>query len=64
MKCLCYKSLDPPEWEDFDEEDDIVDLRAYHVVGGVFSLDLLDMPPQPKVCDDWIITQCMSVVFV
>ncbi|XP_070199022.1 dynein axonemal intermediate chain 7 homolog isoform X1 [Littorina saxatilis] len=54
------KSPDPPEWEDFDEEDDVVDLRAYHVVGGVFCFDLLSLPPQPKVCKDWVITQMVA----
>ena len=34
-----------------------MDLRAYNVVGGVFTFDLLDLPPQPKVCKDWVITQ-------
>lgn len=54
------KTPEPPEWEDFDEEDDVVDLRAYHVVGGVFSFDLLDLPPQPKQCRDWTITQLVE----
>ncbi|KAL8618991.1 hypothetical protein ACOMHN_018373 [Nucella lapillus] len=51
---------EPQEWEDFDEEDDIVDLRAYHVVGGVFTFDLLNLPPQPKVCKNWTITQMVE----
>lgn len=49
---------EPLEWEDFDEEDNVVDLRAYHVVGGIFTFDLLCLPPQPKVCKNWTITQC------
>ncbi|XP_025088707.1 axonemal 84 kDa protein-like isoform X3 [Pomacea canaliculata] len=48
---------EPLEWEDFDEEDNVVDLRAYHVVGGIFTFDLLCLPPQPKVCKNWTITQ-------
>lgn len=51
---------EPQEWEDFDEEDDIVDLRAYHCVGGVFCFDLLTLPPQPRVCKDWTITQLVE----
>lgn len=51
------KTPEPLEWEDFDEEDDVVDLRAYQVLGGVFSFDLLDLPPQPKVCKNLIVTQ-------
>lgn len=54
------KTPEPQEWEDFDEEDDIVDLRAYHVVGGVFTFDLLNLPPQPKVCKNWTITQLVE----
>uniref|UniRef100_A0A0B7AJV5 IC97/Casc1 N-terminal domain-containing protein n=1 Tax=Arion vulgaris TaxID=1028688 RepID=A0A0B7AJV5_9EUPU len=57
--------LDPstpelPEWEDFDEEDDVIDLRAYDVLGGAFMLNLLQMPPQPKTVESWIITQCVD----
>ncbi|KAK7478625.1 hypothetical protein BaRGS_00030157 [Batillaria attramentaria] len=51
---------EPTEWEDFDEEDDVVDLRAYQVVGGVFCFDLLGLPPQPKVCKNWVITQLVD----
>ena len=29
---------EPTEWEDFDEEDDIIDLRANDVLGGVFQV--------------------------
>ncbi|XP_076471591.1 dynein axonemal intermediate chain 7-like isoform X2 [Babylonia areolata] len=54
------KTPEPQEWEDFDEEDDIVDLRAYHVVGGIFTFDLLNLPPQPKVCKNWTITQMVE----
>ena len=57
FQCCSPSSSEPPEWEDFDEEDDVVDLRAYNVVGGVFTFDLLDLPPQPKVCKNWVITQ-------
>nr|KAG5693296.1 hypothetical protein BaRGS_011617 [Batillaria attramentaria] len=54
------KTPEPTEWEDFDEEDDVVDLRAYQVVGGVFCFDLLGLPPQPKVCKNWVITQLVD----
>ena len=49
--------VEPEEWEDFDGDDDVVDLRAYAVLGGVFHFNLLHLPPQPKVIKDWTITQ-------
>lgn len=48
------------EWEDFDEEDDVIDLRANDVLGGVYMFNLLEMPPQPKTVEScWIITKCI-----
>jgi len=51
---------EPTEWEDFDEEDDIIDLRANDVLGGVFQVNLLQMPPQPKTAGAWTITQLVT----
>jgi len=51
---------EPPEWEDFDEEDDVVDLRANHVLGGLLRLHLLHLPPQPKAAGAWTITQLVD----
>ncbi|ESO92391.1 hypothetical protein LOTGIDRAFT_206612 [Lottia gigantea] len=51
---------EPAEWEDFDEDDDIIDLRAYHIVGGVISFDLIELPPQPKQVNTWTITAQIS----
>lgn len=45
------------EYEDFDEPDEIVDLRANAVVGGIYHFNLLHLPPQPNVCKKWIITE-------
>ncbi|XP_059174168.1 dynein axonemal intermediate chain 7 homolog isoform X3 [Physella acuta] len=50
----------PLDYEDFDEEDDIVDLRAYDVVGGVYQFNLLNLPPQPKNAGSWTITQLVD----
>ena len=50
-------SPEPLDLEDFDGEDDVIDLRAYHVVGGVYHFNLLHLPPQPKNVNDWVITQ-------
>ncbi|GFO01258.1 protein casc1-like [Plakobranchus ocellatus] len=47
---------EPPEYEDFDEEDDIIDLRANDVLGGIYQVNLLHMPPQPKTVGSWTIT--------
>lgn len=44
------------EWEDFDGDEDVIDLRAYSVMGPVFHLDLLQLPPQPKQAQDWVMT--------
>ena len=54
---LCIS--EPEEWEDFDGDDDVVDLRAYQVLGGTFHFNLLNLPPQPKQVNDWVITQGM-----
>ena len=50
-------SKEPPEFDDFDGDDDVIDLRAYEVVGGIFYFNLINMPPQPKSGGQWTITQ-------
>lgn len=50
-------NTEPPEWEDFDEDEDVVDLRANHVLGGVFHFNLMALPPQPKTVNNWTITR-------
>ncbi|XP_033752163.1 LOW QUALITY PROTEIN: axonemal 84 kDa protein-like [Pecten maximus] len=47
---------EPQEWEDFAEDDDIVDLRANDIVGGVLHFDLMHLPPQPKSMASWTTT--------
>ena len=49
------------EFEDFGEAEDIVDLRAFEVLGGVMHFDLLHLPPQPKTVKNWTITQSKSL---
>ncbi|CAL1547102.1 unnamed protein product [Lymnaea stagnalis] len=51
---------EPLDFDDFDEDDDIVDLRAYDVLGGVFTFNLLHLPPQPKAVGAWTITQLVD----
>ena len=57
MKILTLYSTEPLEFDDFDGDDDAIDLRAYHILGGVFYFDLLHLPPQPKNVKNWVITQ-------
>ncbi|KAL5006456.1 hypothetical protein ScPMuIL_015262 [Solemya velum] len=51
---------EPIEWEDLQEDDDVVDLRANHVLGGVFHFNLLNLPPQPKSMKSWVITRLVD----
>ena len=53
---------EPLEWEDFEEEEDVVDLRANDIVGGVFHFDLMSLPPQPKTMNKWIVTRCKEFI--
>jgi hypothetical protein len=48
---------EPPEWEDFDGDEDVFDMRAFCVQGGIFHFNLLHMPPQPKLVNTWIMRQ-------
>ena len=36
---------------------DVVDLRQFHPLGGVYHIDLVEMPPQPKAVKGWTLTQ-------
>ena len=47
---------EPEDWEDFDGDEDVIDLRAYSVMGPIFHLNLLQLPPQPKNVADWVMT--------
>lgn len=46
-------SLAPPQWETVNLPADAIDLRDYHVVGGVFQFDLLKLPRQPRTGRGW-----------
>ena len=43
--------------EEEEEDDDVVDLRAFSVIGPLMFIELLDLPPQPKVVNGWIMQQ-------
>lgn len=55
--------IEPLEYEDFEEEEDVVDLRANDIVGGVFHFNLMSLPPQPKTMNKWIVTRCKGHKF-
>lgn len=50
-------NIEPEDFEDFDGDEDMVDLRAYRPLGGVIYFNLFHMPPQPHTVKDWTITQ-------
>ena len=43
--------------EEEEEDDDVVDLRAFSAIGPLMFIELLDLPPQPKVVNGWIMQQ-------
>ena len=43
--------------EEDEEDDDVVDLRAFSAIGPLMFIELLDLPPQPKVVNGWIMQQ-------
>lgn len=43
--------------EEEEEDDDVVDLRAFSAIGPVMIIELLDLPPQPKLANGWIMQQ-------
>ena len=50
---------EPEDFEDFDGDEDMVDLRAYRPLGGIIHFNLFHMPPQPKSVKSWTITKRM-----
>ena len=56
-------ALDGGMEEEEEEDDDVVDLRAFSAVGPLMFVELLDLPPQPKVANGWIMQQskCLQV---
>jgi len=43
--------------EEEEEDDDVVDLRAFSAIGPVMFIELLELPPQPKVVKGWTMQQ-------
>lgn len=39
---------------DEDDDDDVVDLRAFNTADKVIYMDLFELPPQPKVVKNWV----------
>ena len=46
--------------EEEEEDDDVVDLRAFSAIGPVMFIELLELPPQPKIVKGWIMQQSKS----
>ncbi|XP_068672248.1 dynein axonemal intermediate chain 7-like [Montipora foliosa] len=44
-----------------EEDDDVVDLRAFSVIGPVMFIELLELPPQPKLARGWTMQQIVSL---
>ncbi|KAK2188252.1 hypothetical protein NP493_138g01023 [Ridgeia piscesae] len=53
-------SPEPDQYEDFDGDIDALDMRANHVLGGIFHFNLFHLPPQPKFVKNWLITQVIE----
>ena len=43
--------------DDFLIDEDVVDLRSFSPVGPIINIELLELPPQPKQVNGWIIQQ-------
>lgn len=46
--------------EEEEEDDDVVDLRAFSAIGPIMFIELLELPPQPKVVRGWTMQQIVS----
>lgn len=59
---------DIPDFEEFDGAEDVIDLRAYQILGGIYHFNLCQLPPQPKVLQDCTLTKglkftCIILIF-
>jgi hypothetical protein len=45
---------------DEDDDDDVVDLRAFNTADKVIYMDLFELPPQPKVVKNWVMQHSKS----
>lgn len=48
---------EPRDYEEFEGDENAIDLRAFHTLGGVLHFNLLHMPPQPKTIKQWTMTR-------
>ncbi|XP_053575058.1 dynein axonemal intermediate chain 7 [Bombina bombina] len=46
--------------DNLEDEDDVVDLRQFATLGGVYYFDLFDLPPQCKQYRGWTIVEILS----
>lgn len=50
--------------EEEEEDDDVVDLRAFSAIGPIMFIELMELPPQPKVVKGWTMQQSEWFVFL
>ena len=54
---------EPIEYEDFDGDDEAIDLRVFSILGGIYHFSLIHLPPQPIIANSWSMTIGESIVF-
>ncbi|GAB1601779.1 axonemal 84 kDa protein-like, partial [Argonauta hians] len=54
-------SPEPLDFDEFEGDKDTVDLRCFQVLGGIFHISLLNLPPQPKTCGKWTLTEVVDI---
>ncbi len=58
----CSSALaEPLDFEEFEGDENAVDLRAYHTLGGVIHFNLVQIPPQPKTIKQWTMTRRKNI---
>lgn len=51
--------IEPDTWDCPDFGNGIIDLGAYHIIGGILRFELIKLPRQPKINPNWTITTCV-----
>ncbi|XP_057317605.1 dynein axonemal intermediate chain 7-like isoform X2 [Hydractinia symbiolongicarpus] len=55
----CLKPTDSLDEEDYIEED-VIDLRSFSPIGSLIMIELIQLPPQAKEVNDWVIQKVHS----
>ncbi|CAD5125695.1 DgyrCDS13901 [Dimorphilus gyrociliatus] len=48
---------DIPDFEEFDGAEDVIDLRAFQILGGIYHFNLCQLPPQPRALQNCTLTK-------